>query len=283
MTDNQGNDSPSGVGEFLIWQQPHILYFVEQLYRANPENTVLEKYLPLVQATADFMADFARWDEEKQRYILGPPLIPAQESLEKEKTFNPPFELAYWHWGLSTAQQWLKRMNLPPNADWQEVIDKLSQLPQLDGKYLAAESAPDSYEHEEYYSDHPMVLGTFGILPETLPLDTSIMKNTFDYIEKHWNWERTWGWDYPMAAMSATRLGKPDQAIDLLLKDVLKNTYLANGHNYQGTRLRIYLPGNGGLLTAVAMMCAGYEGNSTNTPGFPADWKVKWENLTPVF
>ena len=25
------------------------------------------------------------------------------------------------------------------------------------------------------------------------------------------------------------------------------NTYLPNGHNYQDPRLRIYLPGNGGL------------------------------------
>ena len=283
MTDNHGNDSPSGVGEFLIWQQPHVIYFVEQLYQQKNEISVFVKYLPLVQETADFMANFARWDEASKRYILGPPLIPAQESLEKEKTFNPPFELAYWHWGLNTAQNWLKRLGMPKNVEWQKVIDNLSQLPQINGKYLAAESAPDSYEHKEYYSDHPMVLGAFGMLPKTLQIDTAVMKNTFDYIEKNWNWERTWGWDYPMAAMCATRLGKPEQAIDLLLKDVLKNTYLANGHNYQGTRLRIYLPGNGGLLTAVAMMCAGYEGNTNNNPGFPDDWKVKWENLHPVF
>ena len=203
--------------------------------------------------------------------------------MEKEKTFNPPFELAYWFWGLSTAQNWLKELGLPPNRDWQVVIDKLSGFAQKDGLYLAAESAPDSYENEDYYSDHPMVLGTFGILPKTLELDTLVMKNTFDYIEKNWNWDRTWGWDYPMAAMCATRLGKPEQAVDLLLKDVLKNTYLINGHNYQGERLRIYLPGNGGLLTAVAMMCAGFEGNTKKNPGFPEDWNVRWENLNPTF
>jgi hypothetical protein len=39
--------------------------------------------------------------------------------------------------------------------------------------------------------------------------------------------------------------------------DVQKNIYLPNGHNYQDQRLRIFLPGNGGLLTAVAMMIAG--------------------------
>jgi hypothetical protein len=62
------------------------------------------------------------------------------------------------------------------------------------------------------------------------------------------------------------------------------NTYLPNGHNFQDGRLRIYLPGNGGLLSAVALMCAGYDGCKTDTPGFPKDgtWKVKWEGLSPM-
>lgn len=283
MTDPTGSDSPSGVGEFLVWQQPHIIYFAEECYRQHPGKATLDKYASLVFATADFMADFARKDKNNDRYILGPPLIPAQESLEKEKTVNPPFEIAYWHWGLSIAQKWRERLKLDVKPEWQAVIDGLPPFAQKNGLYLAAESAPDSYENEHYYSDHPMVLGAFGIMPETVDLDTAIMANTFDFIENIWNWESTWGWDYPMAAMCATRLGKPGQAVDLLLKDVLKNTYLVNGHNYQGTRLRIYLPGNGGLLTAVAMMCAGFEGNNTNNPGFPEHWKVKWENLEPIF
>ncbi len=283
MTDPSGTDSPSGVGEFLIWQQPHIIYFAELCYRQNPNNATLKKYADLVFATADFMADFARFDEANNRYILGPPLIPAQESLEKEKTYNPPFEVAYWYWGLSIAQKWSERLNLNPNSKYQSVIDGLPPFAKKDNLYLAAESAPDSYENEHYYSDHPMVLGAFGIMPGTVKMDTVVMKNTFDHIERIWNWESTWGWDYPMAAMSATRLGEPEKAINLLLRDVQKNTYLINGHNYQDSRLRIYLPGNGGLLTAIAMMCAGYEGNSKNTPGFPEDWKVKWENLQPVF
>lgn len=283
MTDPSGNDSPSGVGEFLIWQQPHLIYFAELCYRQHPDTATLEKYETLVSATADFMAGFARWDVKNNRYILGPPLIPAQESLEKEKTVNPPFELAYWHWGLSVAQQWQKRMGKPLHPDWQKVIEGFPKFAEKDGLYLAAESAPDSYENPRYYSDHPMVLGAFGILPATIGLDTAIMANTLEYIAKNWNWEKTWGWDYPMAAMCATRLGKPELAVDLLLKNVQKNTYLKNGHNYQDARLRIYLPGNGGLLTAVAMMCAGFEGNTKNNPGFPENWKVKWENLNPVF
>jgi hypothetical protein len=283
MTDHSGNDSPSGVGEFLIWQQPHIIYFAELCYREKPDKTTLEKYSRLVFATAEFMADYGRFDSPRANVRLGPPLIPAQESLEKEKTFNPPFELAYWHWGLSVAQKWRERLGLPPDKNWQNIIDKIPPFAQKDGLFLAAESAPDSYSNPKYISDHPMVLGAFGLLPETVKTNPEVMNLTFDYVKKNWNWSKTWGWDYPMAAMCAVRLGKPEDAIDLLLMDVQKNTYLKNGHNYQDARLRIYLPGNGGILTTVAMMCAGYTGNNQPNSGFPKDWKVKWEDLKPVF
>ena len=84
-----------------------------------------------------------------------------------------------------------------------------------------------------------------------------------------------------MVAMSAARLNMPSKAIDALFMPVQKNTYLPNGHNYQDKSLRLYLPGNGGLLAAVAMMCAGWDGSKGPAPGFPKDgtWKVKWEGL----
>ena len=82
-------------------------------------------------------------------------------------------------------------------------------------------------------------------------------------------------------AMTATRLHQPRLALEALLMDTPKNTFLVNGHNYQDKRLRLYLPGNGGLLTAVALMTAGWEGNSTPNPGFPDDgtWKIKWDGI----
>jgi protein-glucosylgalactosylhydroxylysine glucosidase len=81
--------------------------------------------------------------------------------------------------------------------------------------------------------------------------------------------------------MTAARLNKPEVAIDALLMDVQKNTYLVNGHNYQDKRLRLYLPGNGGLLAAISMMAAGWDGNTIENPGFPKNgqWNVKWEGL----
>jgi hypothetical protein len=84
-----------------------------------------------------------------------------------------------------------------------------------------------------------------------------------------------------MVAMTATRLGMANKAADALLMDIQTNTYLVNGYNYQDDRLRIYMPGNGGLLTAIAMIVAGYDGNKTLLPGISKNgqWKVKWEGL----
>jgi hypothetical protein len=108
------------------------------------------------------------------------------------------------------------------------------------------------------------------------------MQRTLGWIWGNWNWPDTWGWDYPMLAMSAARLGEPVRAIDLLLLDTPKNHYGINGHNYQRPGLTIYLPGNGGLLYATAMMAAGWDGApKRNAPGFPdnGQWTVRWEGL----
>ena len=281
MTDPSGCESPSKVGPFILWQQPHPIYYAEMIYRQHPTIETVKKYEELVLSTAEFMASFAFYDSLKHKYILGPALIPAQELFDPASTVNPPFELAYWHWGISTAQQWLERLNRPRNILWDSILNNLSHLSTSDGLYLAAESAPDSYTNTSYLNDHPIVLGAFGFLPISKLIDTSIMHSTFDFILAHWNWKSTWGWDYPLMAMTAVRLGQSEKAIDILMMNCQKNTYLKNGHNYQDERLRIYLPGNGGLLSAIAMLCAGYDGCTSMNPGIPKNglWKVQWENL----
>ena len=74
-----------------------------------------------------------------------------------------------------------------------------------------------------------------------------------------------------------------DEKVKLMMEK-RTNTYLPNGHNYQDGRLRCYLPGNGGLLTAIAMMCAGWDGCTEKNPGFPKNgqWNVRWEGLQPL-
>ena len=135
-----------------------------------------------------------------------------------------------------------------------------------------AEFAKMSFERASH-SDHPAVLGACGCLPPSYLYDKDKMRATLADVVSNWNWLTTWGWDYGMMSMAATRLGEHHTALNTLLTDTQKNTYLQNGHNYQDGRLRIYLPGNGALLSAVAMLCT-YD-------GFPKDgtWCVRWEGL----
>ncbi|MBO9203779.1 MULTISPECIES: glycoside hydrolase family 65 [Niastella] len=285
MTDHDGKEAPSSVGAFLIWQEPHLIYMAELAYRAKKDKKILQKYKDLVFGTATFMASFPTWDSVNKRYNLGKGLIPAQECFDAVKTFNPTYELAYWQWALTVAQQWRERLGMPREKKWDNIIKNLAKWPQANGVYLATESTPDCYTNERYITDHPAVLGAYSTLPACNRLDTTVMKNTYNTILKVWKWETTWGWDFPLMAMTATRLHMPDKALDALFMPVKTNTYLPNGHNYQDDRLTIYLPGNGGLLSAIAMMCAGYDNNKTDNPGFPKDgtWKVKWEGLKPMF
>ncbi len=281
MVDHEGNESPSSVGAFIIWQQPHPITMAELVYRALEKEEVLQKYRDIVFETAEFMASFAGFDSSTGKYRLGPGLIPAQERFKPEDTFNPTYELNYWYWALQTAQQWLERLGNERDARWDAILKDLSPLPVQDGVYLAAESAPDSYTNPKYLTDHPSVLGTVGMLPQTPMTDAGIMKATFEKVWKDWAWDDTWGWDFPMTAMTATRLGMPEKAIEAILMPIRTNRYLVNGHNYQDERLRLYLPGNGGVLIAAALMVGGYEGCTTEMPGIPKDgkWKVKYEGL----
>jgi hypothetical protein len=280
MVGPEGRDSPSGVGVFLVWQQPHPIYLAELVYRQKRDRRTLEQYRDIVFESAEFMASFAVREPGKERYVLGPPLIPAQETHPPRTTFNPGFELAYWAWGLETAQQWRERLGLPRDPKWQSVLTHLSPLPSRDGLYVNAESAPDTFTNADERRDHPTLLGSCGMLPCT-HADRETMRRTLREVMRSWNFERTWGWDYPLIAMTAARVGEPQIAIDALLMKTQKNTYLANGHNYQDDRLTIYLPGNGGLLAAAAMMAAGWDGAPDEpAPGFPREgWVVQWEGL----
>jgi len=228
------------------------------------------------------MASYPAWDQTSQRYVLGPALIPAQESYgrDRRRNLNPTFELAYWYWGLETAQKWRQRLGMKRNLKWDDVISKLSRPNIRDGVYTAIETEPFTT-----YRDHPSMVAAYGFLSRTPLVELEVMKRTYDYILESWDWKSTWGWDYPMLAMTAARLGEPEKAVDALFIESPKNRYLVNGHNYQSSRLPLYLPGNGGLLTAVAMMTAGWDGDPNRpSPGFPANgkWNIRWEGLWPM-
>lgn len=278
MVGMDGVDSPSDVAVFLIWQQPHPIYFAELVYRAKPTRETLLRFEKIIEQTAIFMASYAHFDGN--RYVLGPAMIPAQESYGgRDRTINPPYELVQWWWALSVAQKWNERLGKPREAKWDHVIANISKPVPRDGVYTGIEVEPYTIT-----KDHPSMLQAFGNMPPSPLIDPKIMSATLDHVLKVWDWPSTWGWDYPVLAMCAARLGRPEIAVDALLMNVQKNKYLPNGHNYQTERLPVYLPGNGGLLLATAMMAGGWDGADPNVPapGFPRDWNVNAERLRPL-
>jgi hypothetical protein len=282
MTSPDGRDSPSPIGPLLIWQQPHPIFYSKLAYLSRPTNETLKRYSALVFATAEFMVSYAHFDEKNTRYVLGPPVIPAQENHPARETWNPTFELEYWHFGLETAQKWRERLGLERMPKWDDVIAKLSPLPAKDGVYLAHENCPQTFT--ERNRDHPSMLAALGMLPGPT-VDGETMRRTLEKVMKQWDWTDTWGWDYPMTAMTAAQLGETELAIDALLMDTPKNHYLANGHCYQRANLPLYLPANGGILYAVAMMANGWKGSPRKSaPGFPSDgkWTVRSEGFNPA-
>lgn len=274
----EGIDAPSKVAPMLLWQQPHIIFMLELCYLENQDDDFRRKYWPLVKETADFMADIAVYNKEKDRYDLTAPVIPVQECHRPQDTLNPAFEVSYWKYTLELAVRWAKELGFEWDPEWEKVGSKMASLTEEDGVYLAHEKCPATYT--TYNHDHPSMLMSYGVLADER-LNPGTMKATLDKVVDCWNYPSLWGWDFAVMAMTATRTGDPKLAVDILLKDTPKNDYVVSGNNRQKLRkdLPLYLPGNGSLLLAIPMMAEGYEGCSRKCPGFPEDWVVEAEGL----
>jgi hypothetical protein len=283
MVGPDGRFGPSPIGPWLIWQQPHPLFYAEQEYRVAPTAETLRKWRETVVATADFMASYAHRNSETGRFDLGPWLINAAENNmgTMASTRNPAFELAYWRYGLSVACRWCERLGTAVPGHWQDVLENLAPLPLEDGVYVMYEGVPNMWER--FACSHIDVIGPGAFLPAA-GVDMDVLRRTLDRVWTEWDLDSTWGWDFPWLAMACARAGRPAAAVEALLMDVGKNGYSVCGIN-RGGPATVYFPGNGGLLYAVAMMAAGWDdGSDRHAPGFPDDgsWVVRHEGLMPA-
>jgi hypothetical protein len=298
MVGPEGRESPGG-NPLIVWNQPQPIHLSELLYRAAPDRATLERYQELVQETAEALASMVHLDASRGTYALGPPLWIAQEIYDQATSQNPSFELAYWSWALETAQRWRERLGLARVAEWDDILARLAPLPVKDGLYVALGSHPDTFDNLDSRHDHPTMLAALGLLPGKR-VDAETMRRTLHAVLERWDFAaKIWGWDYPMIAMTAARLGEPEIAVDILVRNRPNNSYLNNGHCPQRSdvvrrpgigpgrnEIPAYLPANGALLAAVAMMAGGWDGAPANrpAPGFPRDgrWKVRYEGLRPL-
>jgi hypothetical protein len=112
-----------------------------------------------------------------------------------------------------------------------------------------------------------------------------------------------------LIAMTAARLGEPEDAVDWLLRDLPNNHWGISGMtprvHLEAERQLIgpagagqnvgpdgpgfrraaetYFPSNGSLLLAAGMMAAGWDGSTGPAPGFPRrGWRVRAEGIRPL-
>ena len=285
MTDPTGIDSPSGVGPVLVWQQPHPIYLAELVYRAHKADdagkAALEKYRDLVFQTADYMATFVDYDPARKQYVLGPGVASADEKhTDYAHNLNPTLELGYWKWGLQTAQAWHERLGQPRDVLYDKVLANLAPLTIRNGVYPAVELPAEN-------SAASMTTFLYGVLPGN-GIDKDAMRNTLHAATRNAaGIQASVTWGTSMWAMCAARLGEPDLAIQLLVgpynENQGKNPFMPSGYTVRRPdQTPMYFPANGGWLSAAAMMAAGWDGTTQNAPGFPKNWKVRFEGLSPM-
>lgn len=243
MTGPDGEDSPSNIGPLLIWQAPHILFMLQEIYYLYNKENIIKKYEPLISGTIDFMISFLTLKDSK--YQMLDPLLEACESIPLDRCQNPSFELEYWRYTLERQPKIDTVLYGHQRYDYLDITSKIITPKEDDGIYLKTYGVIDKYD---LYKDHP----TEGFLMSFFKskiVDKEKMVKTIDYILKNMDLSSYWGWDFPFLGLSLLNCGEIEKSIEVTQLNTINNHYLYNGYNTSPRDdLKAYLPGNGAFL-----------------------------------
>lgn len=243
MTGPDGEDSPSNIGPLLIWQAPHILFMLQEIYYLYNKENIIKKYEPLISGTIDFMISFLTLKDSK--YQMLDPLLEACESIPLDRCQNPSFELEYWRYTLERQPKIDTVLYGHQRYDYLDITSKIITPKEDDGIYLKTYGVIDKYD---LYKDHP----TEGFLMSFFKskiVDKEKMVKTIDYILKNMDLSFYWGWDFPFLGLSLLNCGEIEKSIEVTQLNTINNQYLYNGYNTSPRDdLKAYLPGNGAFL-----------------------------------
>lgn len=243
MTGPDGEDSPSNIGPLLIWQAPHILFMLQEIYYLYNKENIIKKYEPLISGTIDFMISFLTLKDSK--YQMLDPLLEACESIPLDRCQNPSFELEYWRYTLERQPKIDTVLYGHQRYDYLDITSKIITPKEDDGIYLKTYVVIDKYD---LYKDHP----TEGFLMSFFKskiVDKEKMVKTIDYILKNMDLSSYWGWDFPFLGLSLLNCGEIEKSIEVTQLNTINNQHLYNGYNTSPRDdLKAYLPGNGAFL-----------------------------------
>lgn len=299
-------ESANKINPVLMWNQPPVVWLADAVRRAvnategaAATDAAVRRLAPLVFATADFCAAQPFFNETSGFYELGAPTLGAEEYGDFTRIRKPLFETVYYAYALDVANEWRELLGLPRDAQYDRVAAGLGGLP-LDPAqatptysfnaeaaccYVAPAACPPGRfggrDQCSPRSGHPSPAGVLGLYDgrkygDRYGVSAAAANATVAAITNGWGWSDGggWGWDNPLVALGQIRNGwAPESVVAMLLYNDTHNGYWRTGWNWQGGF--VYAPGNGGTLSAVAMMAAG---TSTSPPcNFPAAWGATCE------
>ncbi|KAJ7791707.1 Six-hairpin glycosidase-like protein [Mycena olivaceomarginata] len=294
MSDPSGRSAPGQINELLIWQQPHPLVFANYEYRAFPYHRDAAQMGARRAPHRRLDGDVRVVQRDDGRVRPGPADVRGRGGQRRTPTRSTPrSSSSYWRLGLGFAESWLEKLGEPVPSNWTTVKNGLAKLPVDNGTYKVYEDVNDDFWTDRtYINDHPALAGLNGWLPPTEGLDLETSRLTTEKVWASWNVSNLWGWDFPLLAMSAARIGEQEQAVEFLLHPLFRFDDV--GMPIGGVRWVLFFfwltlagsqrrtsPDPGALLYAVALMAHGWDGSNGTAPGFPAEgWNVRAEGLS---
>ncbi|CAH0000650.1 unnamed protein product [Clonostachys byssicola] len=264
-----GVSSPGEVNGLLLWQQPHAMLMASFAYQANSTEQTLQRWDEVVTASADYMASYAWKNVSTGRYDLGPPSYGVTENTPPRATLNLAFEISYWRYGLDVARTWKRLLNQPIPELWTTVAENLAPPPQVDGLYAVYEGLNSTWwDDPKLNADPRSLIMMKGFMPDSPAVDSEIALKTADKVAEVWTDEKIRGWGRPILAINSARVGRPERAV-----------YHLTAYKYWNFDDAVVFELTFRLL--VSYMAAGWNGSTTDAPGFPNDgtWTVKHEGL----
>ena len=148
----------------------------------------------------------------------------------------------------------------------------------------------NSTVHEPFAAGYAVQLFAHAIVPgASHGVNTTVMAETVRQALNALDITRLpWCSDPPLYAMAAARLGMVDLAAEFLLQPNATPggtmDYLSSGHCQIKGFLPVYTPGNGALLSAVAMLAGGWDGGPSSVgERWPSGFEVRAEGFAKMF
>ena len=162
MVGPEGRDSPSTIGPLVDLATTASDLLCRTLLSIASEKQTLERYHEIVFESATSWRRLPFVTTKTHRYVLGPPLIPAQENHPPSETWNPTFELAYWRDGLKHRAAVARTFGNVSQPVWDRVIEGF-HLYRLGTVFISLTRTVRRLSTERNH-DHPSMLGALGVL-----------------------------------------------------------------------------------------------------------------------